>query len=390
MSTVNDQDNLAELYPDEQSPLQDIQQDTQDDIDNESNTSDAEEETTNLCIACRQREKDKSDNPHSELCTECRHALIKYPIPKWIFLIFVLIVILLAASVKNIPESIKDLKAYQDAEAKYYDKYYYDSLVLYDELYQKYPDSVLLAVKLMQACIKQQNFDYAAYIIDNSLVGKEVDDSDYKLITESIDLLDRYYSLVSKVDEIITELQSDPVHLSDPGYLYEQINLLDEEEYDKALKLFYLAMLEDKPEDAVDLLQQAYYAEPRFTFLLGYLGNAQRSIGMKDEALATYEKALEHNKTDHLAIRGIGILELLSGNKEKGLELVQKAFEIAPFDTYVSEAMVIALCENGKREEAEQLIEDYLQNEYIFNEELYSYLNGSITLEEYFTYQGGE
>lgn len=184
------------------------------------------------------------------------------------------------------------------------------------------------------------------------------------------------------------ETYTDQAELND--FLKNQLRALDDKEYDKAIKLFYLAMLEEDPKNSISLLEEACELEPEYTFMIAYIGNIQRGYGMKEEAFKTYEKALELNKTDYMAIRGIGILELLSGNKEKGLELARQAFEIEPFGVYVPETLVIALWENGKLEEAQELIEHHKQNEYVFEQELDSYLKGNLTMEEYFTHQGGE
>lgn len=187
MNTDNQQHNQAVPPPEEGMPEQ---YNLNDDTD------------PNLCIACQDREKDLHDNPYSELCTSCRQHYIRYPISRWVYLILALIAILLVISIRNIPLSITDLKAYQKAAVKYDDKYYYDSLVLYDELYQKYPDSVPIAINLVQACMKQQNFYYAAFVIDNSLAGREINESEYNLLEQTVELLDRYFIAFTKADEI--------------------------------------------------------------------------------------------------------------------------------------------------------------------------------------------
>jgi tetratricopeptide (TPR) repeat protein len=299
-------------------------------------------------------------------------------------------VFVLVSSYK-IPETIQDLKKYQEAGLQYNECNYYDSLVLYDELLAKYNRSVPIALNLVDASMEQQNYYYASYIINTYLVGRELNDGDYNAVTKHIDLLDKYYGVVAKIDEISAEAdQKKMADMERIQYLSQQVNQLDEQEFDKSMKLFYSAMMESDNEKGLLILKQAYDLEPRYTFLLSYIGNMQRFLNRKEDALKTYQAALELNKTDYNAIRGLAILDLLAGNKEKGLEQAQKSYEIAPYELYIPETLIIALYENGRPEEAQAIMEEAKQNEYVFDGELDAYINGNMTLEQYYISQGGE
>lgn len=73
----------------------------------------------------------------------------------------------------------------------------------------------------------------------------------------------------------------------------------------------------------------------------------------------------------------------MEGNLKQGLDYALQAYELYPEGNYVIDTYIVALVANGKTEEAEELVREY-EEEYVFDDDLYAFLNGEMTLKEYY------
>ncbi len=80
---------------------------------------------TSYCKACNLNVKDTSQNPNSILCSDCREHFIKYPIPKWLYIVMAVVVIICGISFYRVPTLISDYKNYKSAESSYNQKNQY-------------------------------------------------------------------------------------------------------------------------------------------------------------------------------------------------------------------------------------------------------------------------
>ena len=82
-------------------------------------------------------------------------------------------------------------------------------------------------------------------------------------------------------------------------------------------------------------------------------------------------------------IRSYATLELVEGNLAQGLDYASQAYAIYPEGDYVIDTYIVALAANGMMEEAQRLVEQY-EKDYMFDDDLYDFLDGNMTLEEYY------
>ncbi|MCB6617388.1 hypothetical protein LI114_14050, partial [Ruminococcus sp. 210702-SL.1.03] len=78
------------------------------------------------------------------------------------------------------------------------------------------------------------------------------------------------------------------------------------------------------------------------------------------------------------ALRALGILCLLEGEKERGLELVNQAYEENPELAYVKETLIIACLENGDNSKAEEYQAQFENEGTEFDEDFDDYLSGRV------------
>lgn len=346
----------------------------------------------NLCIVCNKESADRSVNEESQICTGCREKCIKYPYPKWILAIFAGIILLLIVSSFNINSSIKDYKLYKDAETQFFNRCYSDAENAYFELSNKYEKSIPIAIGLFESAMMAGDYEFAGIIFEERIVGRNLNDSEYNKVMRHYDYLDSYFSTLNRIDEIYAANENASVEQFKDKLIEELNGMVDKPEYSKSLVLFNLGLLAENTGDALVLLNEAYKAEPDYSnYILSYIGNLHRNSGDFEGAEKFYKDALEFNKTDAAAIRGMAVLELLKGDKAKGLELARRALEIHPYETHIPETVVIALCENGKRDEAINLMEEYKNDEYVyeFDADLEKYLNGQISINDYYVENEG-
>lgn len=214
-----------------------------------------------LCKRCHRRKIDRSENPESVLCKDCREELIKLKVPPVMTGVSILVALLVLACItvfaldfiklrtgrdpftgspafvsegtdkeaekdnedkENIAvgeeESEEDdenrhrrldnwvteetdpvSQAYADMADTGMVVTALDSMV---DALEEDPDNVSMAIALTDVAMKYSYPDYAAYAIDSYLAGKNVSDEVYDRISGYIDKLDIYYNTYDVVDEV--------------------------------------------------------------------------------------------------------------------------------------------------------------------------------------------
>lgn len=51
---------------------------------------------------------------------------------------------------------------------------------------------------------------------------------------------------------------------------------------------------------------------------------------------------------------------------------------------YVIDTYIVALVANGRADEAKELVKEYEDKEYLFDDDFYDFLDGKMTLEDYY------
>lgn len=224
------------------------------------------------CRRCRKRPIDKSENPDSVLCRDCREELIKLriPMPLLVTGIIVAIIVILCMGVfvmdffrfrvgfgghevfqfndkeeimEKTEEKKEDVEEFLDSiidnrteEEKTQDTIrdlQEDMENMPDPMYTVYstqagmgqvvtamdgilteleenPDDMDMAILLADIAMEYSYFDYAAYAINEYLVDKSVSDEEYDRITGYIEELEIYYATAEELDNIWASL-TEPV-----------------------------------------------------------------------------------------------------------------------------------------------------------------------------------
>lgn len=345
-------------------------------------SSEADEADSPYCLNCHINLKDTTENPNSVLCGECREHYIRYPLPRWLLAVLIIIIFAMAAGVLKMPVVLCNFKLYQQAEAAYDQKRFNTAAASYALLQEQYPKGQTIHEKMFLALVKAQRMEEAALVFNTYLDGKNGQEDTVDEINSYLELLNGYYLTLDKIQaatggEIISE--------DLPSSYAKLESLLNDAECLRPVILYCLAQInfqQGKTGEAVNQIKEAYAAESRLTFIYSLLGNMQRRLKNYDAARAVYQELLQKNQDDVEAYRGMGVISLLQGDLTAGLTSIEHAYTIDPHGLYVADAQVVALYANGRRDEAQALYDQIKTSEgYEVDPVLESYLAGKATLE---------
>ncbi|MEM1483533.1 hypothetical protein V6615_01520 [Oscillospiraceae bacterium PP1C4] len=339
-----------------------------------------------LCCNCEVNVRDKTENKDSILCADCRENFIRLHIPVWVIVFSVLVFAIFAGSIVHLPKTLESYKIYLEGNRQMQAKEYLFSYDSYSSLLNEYGDSIPIIINAADAAMHAQLFEDAAIILDTYLVGKSLDDEEYEHATEISDALERYYHSMDALTLILENAGLDGQSTNTAPPLEQIKELLSDEMNDKTIIYHYMGIFASTLEESLEYLRLAAEEDERYTYPLAIYGNVLRQAQRFDEARTIYQTAVEQNACDTSAITGLGILELLVGDKKQGLSMIQRAYEINPYDLYAPEAVIIALCENGLRDDALAIMEKKKSESYSFDPELESYLDGEIDLRQFYIY----
>lgn len=396
-----------------------------------------------LCKRCHRRRIDRSENPESILCKDCREELIKLKVPPLIIGVSIGVAILVLISIVMIGaryagmmfgrysddvESYlgEDMEDNEDVESDNADSGYtkfsdtddvkiditekimsetglvvtgLDNLL---EVVEENPDNTTAAVTLVDLAMSYSYYDYAAYTIQNYLADKELADDVIDRLNGYVDKLNKYYDTYDIIDEswayyseMLEAIAAMEEADSEEEYEEEYMELIQEfhdeiaeylgdEDYDQAFLYYQLAGICQDEEERIQHLKDCIALDENYFDAKAQLGVSYRRQGDLDEARAILEGAYAVNKEVYSVIRALATLELVEGNLEKGLTYAESAYDMYSEGTYVADTYVIALLANGQAEEAEALIEEWEEAGYEFEEDLYAFQRGEMTLQEYY------
>ena len=334
-----------------------------------------------LCALCYERDKDLSQSGYSVLCDECRQQKLKLYIPPTIKMFLVAVCALFLFSILMFVPVLSAYKDYLAAEKHMQAREFSFAYDKYRAVLEKYDFSVPLALKATEAAMSAQDFDAMLDVFDTYLVGKSLNDKDYAQALAYSDFLD----FILATDQEINELYAESTELDDPA---EQIPflckgfeaLLLKADIDKTRVYYYLGLIAEDTAQALQYIKLSAEQDTRFTYPLSDYGKLLRRAGDFEQAEQVYQKAIALNACDALSWQGLGVLELLKGQKSLALEHIRYADQLEPDDVYIVETLVIALYENGLRDEAAV----FLERLFSIDEDLEGYLNGTISLEQYY------
>jgi len=338
-----------------------------------------------LCVKCNQKRKDKHENKHSELCSNCRDEQLKIRIPSKIILFIGLICIVIIISLFNAIGSIERYSSYLDAKKHIEKKEYLFAYQNYANLLEEYAYSKDMAFKTIQTALDAQYISDAAYYFDEYIAGKELDDYNYEKAGVLLDKINHYFDTYYAVEEIMKNLDSETDYETYQFKVREELKLLAQDrDTDKTQINYYRALFSYTPNEAKEYYELSIAADEQFTYSISVYGNALRRNQEFDAAKDMYNYGLSLNACDGDSLAGLGKIELLIGDKKKGLELIEKAYLMEPYSIYMPDAYIIALNENGLVDKIDEVRIAANEAGYEFDNEIDQYLNKEISLWEYY------
>lgn len=343
-----------------------------------------QEQENGMCVACHLHVIDRNTSQYSELCETCREHYLKLHVPRWVILFLLVIALAVVATATKLPVVIDNYKIYNHARQAESEHRYLTALKDYIEILTKYSDAKDIAIKAIDIAIKSQQFDTAVDILNNYLVGKDVSDTQYNNIMSATALMDKYFETSDKCYAIFNEAET----TEDAEQELHVLLLESDSKIDKNLVYYLLSGISQDSDRALEYLRQASGDDWQITIYRAYYGNIQRRNGDIEGAKDTYLLALQLFAEDAASIRGLGILDLLNGQREEGLSSILSAYDLMPDALYAAEAVIITLCENNRRDEALTFYDERVSEGYEFDSELNDYLNGTLSLQGYYGTDG--
>ncbi len=401
-----------------------------------------------LCHRCHRKKIDRSENPESVLCRECREELIKLKVPPVMIGVGIGVAVLVILCVGVIAfdslrsgvsllgggpayegAAVEEKELSEDAleteenreESESTDKTRrrldliatgedpasqayvemadtgmvitaLDSML--NEL-EEDPDNTNMAIALTDVAMKYTYPDYAAYAIDTYIAGKDVSDDVYDRLTEYSEQLTVYYDTCDVVDEIWSDMEESVEALGEEGAEEEYAQIIQDchdslasylgnEDYDQALLNYDLAYICQDEDERIDHLYTCVSYNENYFDAQAQLGTYYRRQGVLDEARLILEESYDINKEAYPVLRSLATLELCEGNLEQGLDYAKRAYDLYEEGDYVADTYLIALMANGQTEEAEALTREWEDKGYVFDDDFYSFQMGDMTLEEYY------
>lgn len=342
-----------------------------------------------LCKKCRRRTIDRSENPDSVLCKECREELIKLKIPPVFYVAGVLVLLLIIFTIIPSFRGFTNLYSYNSAQNVSDEGYVITVMDNLVSILQENPDNMDVAIELADVAMEHSYYDYAAYAIDNFLVGEEVSDKVYYRINRYIDELDIYYETIELSEGIWDELYADWEEDDDPyailnTYCEKISEYIGNSKYDQALLYYYLGNMAEDEEQRNAYLEECVAINPCYYDAQAQIAVYYRRQGNLGKAREILEAVYGKNKEVYSILRAYATLELAEGNLEEGLSYARRAYDIYPEGDYVVDTYAVALAANDRIEEARELVREYEDNDYYFDDEFYDFFDGNITLEDYY------
>lgn len=347
----------------------------------------------NLCKKCKHRTIDRSENPESVLCRDCREELIKLKIPPVFFVVGVLVILLEAFILAVYLGGFKSYKAFYTAEETSDEGYIISTMNELLDILENNPDNLDAAIELTDIAMEYSYYDYASYAMNQYIADREVSDKQYRKLLGYVDEINTYYDTVDLSNEIWDELyeaeneemyEEDDVYLMMEDYCQRLSEYIGDSNYDQALLYYYLGYMTVDDEQRNDYFEKCVAVNPCYFEAQAQIATYCRREGNLERARQILEETYAVNKEDYAVLRSFATLELVEGNLESGLDFASRSYDAYADGDYVIDTYIVALAANGRMEEARELVGEYENNGYVFDDDLYEFLDGNMTLEDYY------
>ena len=368
-----------------------------------------------LCQKCKRRAIDRREDSKSVLCKECREELIKKQKRRMLCIGAGALVVCICTfgailavntlkkqhikevetdleSVSESKESMPDTEQEDRQESTEFtakEGYILTELNALLTALEEDPEDINTAFRLTDIAMQYAYYDYASYTINQYIAEKDISDKQYRKVIGYVDKLNIYYDTCDLSDELVAQVYENIGEDGDPYEAMEEYceamsMYIGSKNYDQALVYYCLGGMEADEEARINYLKECIEINPYYFDAQAQIATYYRRRGDLDKARQVLEEIYAVNKEDYSVMRSYATLELVEGNLEKGLDFALKAYELYDEGNYVVDTYIVALVANGRIHEAKELAKEYEDKDYEFDEEFYSFLDGNMTLEEYY------
>lgn len=363
-----------------------------------------------LCEKCKRRAIDRSEDPKSVLCKECREELIRQKRRKAVFIagilalivVFIIGAVFLVFSAKSKLQEERgeqDIQAAQDSSdlgenqnmenSSAEEGYILTEMNELLSVLEENPEDINTAFRLTDIAMQYAYYDYASYAINQYIADKEISDRQYRKVSRYVDQLNIYYDTCDLSDETSNRIFED---IGEEGDTYEAMEeycqvmsgYIGNSNYDQALLNYCLGSMTVDEETRINYLKECIAINPYYFGAQAQIATYYRRQGDLEQARKILAQTYAVNKEDYAVLRSYATLELVEGNPEMGLDYASRAFEMYEDGDYVIDTYLIALAANGRLDEARELVKEYEDKDYLFDDDFYDFLDGNMTLEDYY------
>jgi Flp pilus assembly protein TadD len=131
----------------------------------------------------------------------------------------------------------------------------------------------------------------------------------------------------------------------------------DEEDIVKpgdALAAARKALDEDKPERAFKMAKVATYHTPKRSAAWNTLGRAQLRLGQRQDAITSFEKAVELNDKSSYAKNNLGLALIYDKRFEEAIDVLEQAVELEPVEAFMWNNLGMAYEQVDRLEDARE------------------------------------
>ncbi|MFY0252914.1 tetratricopeptide repeat protein [Chitinophaga sp. 30R24] len=289
---------------------------------------------------------------HTQLCSDCRKQLSRYPVLNSVKLAAVGVGVLFLISLYNFPKYFKAGIAYEKAKQAEKSHHYLKEKQWLKQVLQQFPNNDNANIRYLMASIYNDNLTEADSILQ-IVRNKKIEDE--QLVTQATAALETLHYFSVKDTAFNTVLDSmdntTPAYEKALGTYYGQH---PEDVCTGYLWGLYAYQHQNYPK-ADSVLSQITSIAPDFRLGLSLLANTYREEKEYDKALKTYRLILEQNADASYAQAGIAKILLKQHHDKEALEKAITAYNTDAENAINIHALALAYHFNNKPSERDKL-----------------------------------
>ncbi len=344
-----------------------------------------------LCECCGERRKDKSHGRSYQYCSVCRENMKHYPFGILSVVIAIAVIVLSVSSVMNFFEEFSSYNLIYKAEQAEKENKLNTALLYYEsaaaEFKKKEIESKKAYLSIAQLQFSTMPEGTASMYEVATLVEKALTDFEKRLpfYKQYTDMRDESLVLYGTMQEFYNIISAEEYADYQVGNeeLYEEImtkigSLIDKDisvrSVDgKTTKLvpasegmvrfcqYMFAYMSEQYDDSYQYMLETEKLLPTYLWLYAYeLGFVESQDGDVQKAKELAGKIIEWNVEDADGYSLYTSIERLSGNYEKAVRWANKGIEYNPNNAELQRLKAMALCCQGKNEEAKKALDEGL------------------------------